>query len=81
MSQQCLWFLCQSVCLTDTVIIYQITVLLKSCILYIIELSAHRKIESTVFREGPGHRHMGLSQQITTFVQTFSLFKPVPSPF
>ena len=33
------------------------------------------------FREGPGHRPKGLSQQITTFVQTFSLFKPVPSPF
>ena len=29
----------------------------------------------------PGHRPKGLSQQITTFVQTFSLFKLVPSSF
>ena len=34
-----------------------------------------------IFREGLGRRPKGLSQQITTFVLTFSLFKPVPSPF
>ena len=34
-----------------------------------------------MFREGPGHRPKGLSQHITTFVETFPLFKPVPSPF
>ena len=33
------------------------------------------------FQRRPGHRPKGLSQQITTFVQMFSLFKPVPSPF
>ena len=43
----------------------------------------HKKsdLPFAIFREGPGHRPKGLSQQITTFVQTFSLFKTGPSPF
>ena len=45
-------------------------------------LKKQKEARKQVFiREGPGHRPKGLSQQITTFDQTFSLFKPVPSLF